>query len=150
MKKIVILENIRSAYNVGNVIRTADALWWDVWMTWYTPAPHDNPRVWKSALWAEEYVSLQSFVTTEQAINAARNVWCTMIAAEITSQAKSLTNYTAFNGENIAIVFGNEVVWVEPETLSQVDEVVFIPMQWHKESLNVWQTAAIFMWELGK
>jgi len=50
MKKIIILENIRSAYNVGNIIRTADALGWEVWLTGYTPAPADSARVGKSAL----------------------------------------------------------------------------------------------------
>jgi len=50
MRKIIILENIRSAYNVGNIIRTADALGWEVWMTGYTPAPEDSNRVGKSAL----------------------------------------------------------------------------------------------------
>jgi tRNA G18 (ribose-2'-O)-methylase SpoU len=50
MYKIAILENIRSAYNVGNIIRTADALGREVWMTGYTPTPDDTSRVGKSAL----------------------------------------------------------------------------------------------------
>lgn len=48
--KVVILENIRSAYNVGNVIRTADALGWKVWIIGYTPSPLDNPKVRKTSL----------------------------------------------------------------------------------------------------
>lgn len=149
MKKIVILENIRSAYNVGNIIRTADALGWEVWITGYTPSPEDSDRVGKSALWAQNYVSLQSFVTTEQAIVAAKKLWCHVIAAEVTADAKNLDGYT-YNISGIAIVFWNEVVGVDSATLDMVDAVVFIPMQGHKESLNVGQTAAIFMWEIGK
>lgn len=149
MKKIVILENIRSAYNVGNIIRTADALWWEVWMTGYTPTPDDNNRVGKSALWAQDHVPLQLFVTTDQAIAAVRELWCYVIAAEITADAKNLADCGS-RKESFAVVLWNEVVGVEPTTLEQVDETVFIPMKGHKESLNVGQTAAIFMWELGK
>lgn len=149
MKKIIILENIRSAYNVGNIIRTADALWWEVWMTGYTPTPDDNARVGKSALWAQDYVPLQSFVTTEQAILAAKELWCTVIAAEVTAEAKNLNGYE-HGASGIAIIFWNEVVGVDQSTLDVVDDVVFISMQGHKESLNVGQTAAIFMWEIGK
>ncbi len=45
---IVILENIRSAYNVGNIIRTADALGWQVRLTGYTPSPLDTQKVVKT------------------------------------------------------------------------------------------------------
>jgi len=150
MKKIVILENIRSAYNVGNIIRTADALWWEVWMTGYTPTPEDSNRVGKSALWAQDYVPLQSFVTTEQAIISAKKLWCHVIAAEISQWAEELQVVSSkLQDISIAVVFWNEVVGVDSTTLDLVDVIVFIPMQGHKESLNVGQTAAIFMWELG-
>jgi tRNA G18 (ribose-2'-O)-methylase SpoU len=52
-----------------------------------------------------------------------------------------------FSG-NIAIVFWNEVEWVLPQTLKLVEEVVYIPMQWVKESMNIGQSTAIFMLEL--
>ncbi len=60
-KNIVILENIRSAYNVGNVIRTADALGREVWICGYTPSPLDHPKVKKTSLGAEESVAIQQF-----------------------------------------------------------------------------------------
>lgn len=50
----------------------------------------------------------------------------------------------------MAIVFGNEVEGVLPSTLNLVDHIVQIPMQGIKESLNIGQSAAIFMRELGK
>lgn len=147
MKKIAILENIRSAYNVGNIIRTADALGWEVWLIWYTPDPSDTPRVWKSALWAQDHVPLQSFVLMSDAIQQAKDLWCCIVAAEVCDWAIDLSTYK-LDAESIAVVFWNEVVWVESETLQLVDSIVYIPMQWHKESLNVGQTAAIFMREL--
>jgi tRNA G18 (ribose-2'-O)-methylase SpoU len=50
MKNVVILENIRSAYNVGNIIRTADALGRDVRLTGYSPSPEDTQKVVKTSL----------------------------------------------------------------------------------------------------
>ena len=58
-RKIVVLENIRSAYNVWNVIRTADSLGWEVRITGYTPSPLDNPKVKKASLSAEENVGIR-------------------------------------------------------------------------------------------
>ena len=54
--KVLILENIRSAYNVGNIIRTADALGWQVRLTGYSPSPEDTQKVGKTSLGAEHNV----------------------------------------------------------------------------------------------
>ena len=147
-RKIVVLENIRSAYNVGNVIRTADSLWWEVRITWYTPSPLDNPKVKKTSLWAEENVGLRQFDYTEDVIAECKNLNIHCISAEITPDATSLSDFSKEFSWNIAIVFWNEVEWVLPQTLAAVEKVVYIPMQWVKESMNIWQSTAIFMWEL--
>ena len=143
MRKIIILENIRSAYNVGNVIRTADALGREVRLTGYSPSPLNNPKVRKTSLGAEENVQLRQFDYSENAIEEAQSLWIPIIAAEITAEASSLRDYQAKG--NIAIIFGNEVEGVLPQTLKAVDKVVFIPMQGVKESLNIGQSTAIFM-----
>lgn len=149
-RKIIVLENIRSAYNVWNSIRTADALGWEVRITGYTPSPLDNPKVKKTSLGAEESVHLRQFDYTEDALLETKAQWITVIAAEITPEATSLTDYRKTSHENLAIVFGNEVEWVLPQTLKAVDEVVYIPMHGIKESLNIGQSTAIFMRELGE
>ena len=149
-KRIVILENIRSAYNVGNIIRTADSLWWEVWIVWYTPSPVDNPKVVKTSLWAENTVWLKQFDFTIDAINEAREMWLEIIAAELTENSVSLGEYVCKSENWIAVIFGNEVDGVTPKTLKEVDWVVEIPMQWIKESMNVGQSTAIFMRELRK
>jgi len=56
MHNVVILENIRSAYNVGNVVRTADSLGRDVRIVGYTPSPLTHPKVLKTSLGAEQNV----------------------------------------------------------------------------------------------
>ncbi|AHB41449.1 tRNA/rRNA methyltransferase SpoU [candidate division SR1 bacterium RAAC1_SR1_1] len=145
---VVILENIRSAYNVGNIIRTADALGWKVWLTGYSPSPFDIPKVAKTSLGAQHHVDLKQFGFTKEAIDAAKALGLTVLAAEITPQAIPVNTYTN-SGSGIAVVFGNEVDGVLEETLKQVDDVVFIPMNGIKESLNVGQSSAIVMWQLG-
>ena len=149
-KKIVILENIRSAYNVWNVIRTADALWRQVRITWYTPSPVDNIKVCKTSLWAENTVGLQQFDFTSDAISEARKIWLQIIAAELTESSVSLADFSCNSSKWIAVIFWNEVDGVMEKTLKDVDAVVEIPMQWIKESMNIGQSTAIFMRELGK
>ena len=148
--KIIILENIRSAYNVGNMIRTADALWREVWIVWYTPSPLDNPKVVKTSLWAEKTVNLQQFDFTIDAINEAKKLWLQVVAAELTSNSISLSDFSHSSSQGIAVIFWNEVDGVMEKTLKEVDAVIQIPMQWIKESMNVGQSSAIFMRELGK
>jgi tRNA G18 (ribose-2'-O)-methylase SpoU len=148
---IVILENIRSAYNVGNIIRTADALGWQVRLTWYSPSPEDTQKVVKTSLGAENTVGLKQFGHTIEAIEFAKEQKLLVVAAEITNNSVSLDwlQKTAHPGlpdvAGVAVIFWNEVDGVLESTLKIVDQVVHIPMQGIKESLNVGQTSAIFM-----
>jgi len=70
----IILENIRSAYNVWNIIRTADALGRGVVISWYTPHPDRNSRVSKSALWADKSVDIIDFGITPESPYWPRNM----------------------------------------------------------------------------
>ncbi|MDR0607742.1 MAG: hypothetical protein LBG52_05365 [Candidatus Peribacteria bacterium] len=72
-----------------------------------------------------------------------------VIAAEITENALPLSDFQSLS-DDIAVIFGNEVEGVLTTTLESVDTVVAIPMKGMKESLNIGQSAAIFMWELRK
>jgi tRNA G18 (ribose-2'-O)-methylase SpoU len=146
---VVILENIRSAYNVGNIIRTADALGRKVRLTWYSPSPAENNKVIKTSLGAENNVDLIQFWYTTEAIAHAKSLGLKVIAAEITDNAIALDTLSK-EDRGVAVVFGNEVDWVLSQTQKEVDQVVYIPMKWIKESLNVGQSSAIFMRELQK
>jgi len=145
---VVILENIRSAYNVGNIIRTADAIGRDVRLTGYSPSPEDTQKVAKTSLGAEKHVWLKQFGHTPEAIAFAKEQWMTVIAAEITKDSLPLDTFKK-NNSDIAIIFGNEVDGVLDATIKLVDHVIHIPMKGIKESLNVGQTSAIFMWALS-
>lgn len=151
-KNIILLENIRSAYNVWNIIRTADSLWRDVWLSWYTPHPAEQPKVVKTSLGAEETVGLERFDNAQDAIEKARELNLLVLAWELDDKAIALDKISDIKNylKNKILVLWNEVDWVLNSTLSAVDEIVYIPMNWVKESMNVGQSAAIFMWELGK
>jgi len=142
---VVILENIRSAYNVGNIIRTADALGWQVRLTWYTPSPIDTQKVIKTSLGAETNVKIKQFGHTAEAIEFAREQHLLVVAAEITKDSVSLSSVQKSEYPGVAIIFWNEVDGVLDSSLKSVDQVVHIPMQGIKESLNVGQSSAIFM-----
>lgn len=148
MKNIVVLENIRSCYNVWNILRTADALGRDIILTGYTPSPFSQSKVKKTSLGAEDSIGITEFFTTSSALEFLKQKNYEIIAAEVTDSAIALSDYQQKKPPLVAVVLWNEVAWVESETLAVVDRVVKIPMVWTKESLNVWQTAAIFMWGL--
>ncbi|HKL44104.1 MAG TPA: TrmH family RNA methyltransferase [Candidatus Absconditabacterales bacterium] len=156
-KNVILLENIRSAYNVGNIIRTADALGWDVWLSGYTPHPSEQPKVVKTSLGAEETVGIKRFDSTKDAIDFARNEKFMILAGELDKKAVSLSDFQTLDSSlhsegqvKKMLVLGNEVDGVLDFTLKLVDNIVYIPMRGVKESLNVGQSAAIFMRELGK
>ena len=142
---VIILENIRSAYNVGNIIRTADSLGRQVRLTGYTPSPEDTQKVAKTSLWAEKNVGLKQFGHTPEAIEFAKATWMQVIAAEITKDAIPLNIFSKTKNSDLAVIFGNEVDGVLDSTLQLVDHIVYIPMKWIKESMNVGQSTAIFM-----
>lgn len=152
MKRIVV-ENLRSAYNVGNIIRTADALGRWVMFVWYTARP-DHKEVKKTALWAESSVPTMEFSELNEALYYMKTHGM-ILAAELTEKSISLTDIHGHiktlnkSGWDFFVIMGNEVTWVEQMTLETADLITHIPMLGLKESLNVGQAAAIIMWELS-
>ncbi len=153
MKRIVV-ENLRSAYNVGNIVRTADALWrWTIFIG-YTARP-DHKEVKKTALGAELHIPTMEFQELEAALYYM-NTHGIVIVAELTEESTSLNDiHTKISEKNKSwgdtfLIVGNEVTGVEEYTISKADIIVHIPMLGIKESLNVGQAAAIIMWELSK
>ena len=148
MKPAIALENIRSAYNVWNIIRSADALGFDVILLWYSPSPFENEKVIKTSLWAENNVNLKQFYNVKKWIEYIKENYKTFVWAELTENAVPIYELKNHIKEPVCILMWNEVEWVSLETLEQLDIVSFIPMQWIKESMNVCEAASIFMYEL--
>jgi tRNA G18 (ribose-2'-O)-methylase SpoU len=146
---IAVLENIRSAYNVGSVFRSCDAfLVQAIYITGYTARP-PHKEIRKTALGAEDTVSWKYFKTTAEAIGELRKDRYSIFAAEQAEGSVSLHEFNS-QGKEVAVIFGNEVTGVEPATLSLCDGCIEIPQLGMKHSLNIATAAGVVLWELVK
>lgn len=144
---VAVLENIRSAYNVGSVFRTADAfLLESIIITGYTAKP-PHKEIRKTALGAEESVEWQYFAATKEAIAFLKKNDYKVFAVEQATNSISLEKIQSLKVEKIAFIFGNEVSGVNEETLSYCDGCIEIPQFGMKHSLNISVAAGIVLWE---
>ena len=147
---IAVLENVRSAYNVGSVLRTADAfLLQAVYTTGYTAHP-PHRQIQKTALGADETVTSKHFADAAAAINELRTEGFTIYAIEQAEQSIALQHFAAAPDDKIAVVFGNEVTGVEQSTILLCDGCIEIPQLGMKHSLNIATAAGIVLWKLSE
>ena len=145
---IVVLENIRSAYNVGSVFRTADAfLLQSIYLCGYTAHP-PHKEIRKTALGAEETMSWKYFKKTSEAIEELRTENYKIFGIEQTVDGLMLQAAGVGPEERIAVVFGNEVSGVEQSTIELTDGCIEIPQLGMKHSLNIATAAGVVLWEL--
>ncbi len=145
---VVVLENIRSAYNVGSVFRTADAFLVEaIYIIGYSAKP-PHKEIKKTALGAEETVNWRHFSTTAEAISQLREDGYTIYAIEQAEGSRALQAITPALNEKIAVVLGNEVTGVEQSTIHLCDACVEIPQLGMKHSLNIATAAGVVLWEL--
>ncbi|MCA9354077.1 MAG: TrmH family RNA methyltransferase [Candidatus Kaiserbacteria bacterium] len=139
--KYLILENIRSAYNVGAIFRTADAAGVSkIFLIGYTPAPIDRfgrvqSEIEKTSLGASQTISWEHHKSALPVVADLQEEGVSVVAIEQTSESVSLPTFSV--PKHVAYVMGNEVEGVSKEVLDMVDQVVDIPMLGMKESLNV-------------
>lgn len=144
---IAVLENIRSAYNVGSVFRTADAfLIESIYITGYTAHP-PHKEIAKTALGAQDSVAWKYFETTKKAIENLRKDQYKVFAVEQATDSILLEDFHENNIDKIAFIFGNEVTGVDAEILSLCDGCIEIPQFGMKHSLNISVAAGIILWE---
>ncbi len=144
---IAVLENVRSAYNVGSVFRTADAFLLEaIYLCGYTAFP-PHKEIKKTALGAEESVDWKHFRLPADALAELKEKGYRIYAAE---QAESSIPLHQFDSGDVpvAIVFGNEVTGVEQATIALCDGCIEIPQLGMKHSLNVSVAAGVVLWEL--
>ena len=145
---IAVLENIRSAYNVGSVFRTADAFLLEaIYITGYTCIP-PHKEIKKTALGAEDTVDWKHFANATEAIGELRKNGFTIFAVEQAINSISLEQITLSNTEKAAFIFGNEVTGVEQSTIEQCDGCIEIPQLGMKHSLNIATAAGVVLWEV--
>ena len=180
MPLIVVLDDVRSMYNVGSVFRTADAFRVEaIYLCGITAQP-PHPEIHKTALGAEDTVAWQYFPTALDAVHALKQQGYTVYSIEQcegstplqtlqTLPAPSLqggsgisanedtneqSNYSLpagrVRGGSFALILGNEVKGVHQEVVDASDGCIEIPQYGTKHSLNVSTTAGIVIWEFAK
>lgn len=148
--KYLILENIRSAYNVGAIFRTADGAGVQkIFLIGYTPAPIDRfgrvqPEIEKTSLGANREIEWEHSDSVEKVLVTLQASGVTVVVAEQSEQSILLPDFVV--PEKVAYVVGNEVEGVSREAQKQADVVVEIPMLGTKESLNVSVATGIILY----
>ncbi len=152
----VVLDDVRSALNVGSVFRTADAFACaEVILCGFTATP-PHREIMKTALGSTESVAWRHFLETEMALKALHTEGWVLVAveqAEATIFLQNIDNQLfAKHGEDvkIALILGNEVDGVSEIAMHMADYVVEIPQFGTKHSLNIAVTAGIVVWEFAK
>lgn len=147
---IAVLENIRSAYNVGSLFRTADAfLMEEIILVGYTAVP-PSPKVAKTALGADQSVAWKHFQTSVEAICHLKSKGYLVFGVEQTDKSIPLQQLKRFVDRPAAYIFGNEVSGVEQNTLELCDHLIEIPQFGTKHSLNIAVAAGMVLWEAVK
>lgn len=158
-KIIIIAHNIRSAHNVGSLLRTCDGLGVEkVYLTGYTPYPKlsDDDRlphiaekthgqIAKVSLGAESSVRWQYQGKVTDVIEKLKDEGFTIAGLEQTASSMELHEYKA--PDKIALLLGEEVGGIEKKLLAMTDVQLEIPMQGDKESFNVTIAAALALYQ---
>lgn len=148
-KIIIVLDNIRSAFNVGSIFRTADAAKnTEIYLCGMTPTPK-NKKILKTSLGAEKSVKWEYFNNTLEAIKFLKEKNIPIYSVELTKQSKHFQKFNYFKNkeEKIALIFGHEVNGISQPVLDLSNDYIYIPMKGVKESLNVSITAGILIFE---
>ncbi len=131
----VLLDNIRSLWNVGSILRTCDAINAEiVYLTGITGYP-PRKEISKTALGAEDFINWEYHKDPVILLNKLKNKSIFILAVEQKDGAKSCFDFDI--KFPVCIVVGNEIVGVRPEIIDLADLVVQIPMFGKKKSLNV-------------
>lgn len=151
----IILDNIRSAYNVGSIFRTADAVGAKkIYLCGYTPIPDASGigteraslMIAKTALGAEKSTPWEYFKQTWRLIKKLKSEDIHIIALEQTQQSIDYRNYKP--KFPLAILVGHERNGLSSKILEYVDEVIQIPIHGQKESLNVSVAVGIALYKI--
>lgn len=138
----LVLNNVRSAYNVGSMLRTADAAGVSkVYLCGYTPTPSN-----KTALGAESTVPWEQHAQAWRLLKKLKEQQVHIVALEQYKRSKNLFGYTP--RFPLAIVVGHERQGLSSAILQYTDDILEIPMHGSKESLNVAVAAGIALYTL--
>ena len=146
----VVLDNIRSSYNVGAVFRSSDAFFVEkIYLCGICAVP-PSAEIHKSALGAEFSVDSKYLSETSEAIAKLKREGFEIISIEQAENSVSLDRIELSKEKKYALIFGNEVKGVQQEIVSASDQVWEIPQYGTKHSLNISVSTGVVLWECHK
>ena len=143
---VVVLDNIRSAHNVGSAFRSSDSFKADRVCLCGICAVPPSAEIHKSALGAENSVQWEHYDDTMDAIRELRDNGFTIVSLAQTEKSVSLDKFIPEKGKKYALVFGNEVEGVRQDVVDASDLSIEIPQFGTKHSLNVSVCVGIVLW----
>jgi len=147
---VVILDHVRSLYNVGSVFRTSDAFRVEkICLCGITACP-PNVEIHKTALGAEDVVDWKYYKDAMEAVEEFRAEGYKILAIEQAHESISLEKMVLDKTQKYVIVLGNEVKGVQQTVVDACDSCIEIPQFGTKHSLNVSVTAGIVIYECFK
>lgn len=144
---VLVLDNVRSAHNVGSAFRTSDAFKVDrIFLCGICACP-PSAEIHKSALGAEDSVPWEHFAETLEAVRRLRAEGYVIVSVEQTENAVQLQDFHPEAGKKYAFVFGNEVEGVQQAVVDASDMALEIPQYGTKHSLNVSVSVGVVLWQ---
>lgn len=135
--RAILLDNIRSAWNVGSIFRSADGFGYEhVYLCGITPTP-ESDAVTKTSLGAEETIPWSYHKDAVRLAAGLKKEGWRILGLEEGNETNDLSRAKAGEHERSVLILGSEVTGVDPDLLALCDEVYSIPMRGHKRSLNV-------------
>jgi len=149
MKIHIVLDNLRSAFNVGSIFRSSDGAGSveKIYLCGIT-SPIDNPKLEKTALGSLECIPSKYYNTTLEAIQELKERNIPIYSIELTKDSKNFQEVEYPN--EFALVFGHEKKGIHKKILKLSDKSISIPMRGKKKSLNVANVASIILYEATK
>lgn len=148
----VLLENVRSAYNVGAIFRTADGAGVrHIYLGGITPTPEEHPSIAKTALDAQVDIPWSYHPDAYELAAVLKGEGHRLIALECTQESTSIFNYRPdSDGKNPPVlIVGNEKSGVDPGLIGLSDEMLALPMVGRKSSLNVAVAFGVAVYQLS-
>ena len=143
---VLVLDNIRSAHNVGSAFRSGDSFKADkVWLCGICACP-PSAEIHKTALGAEDSLPWEWVEDTLEAVRRLKAEGYTVVAAEQTAESLMLNEFRPEPGRKYALVFGNEVSGVRQDVVDECDFCLEIPQFGTKHSLNVSVSIGVILW----
>ena len=151
MPLIVVLDDVRSMYNIGSVFRTCDAFRVEAVYRCGITAQPPHPEIHKTALGGEDSVTWRYFKTAKEAVEELHRNNTFVYAVEQCEGSTKLQELSPDQSPlKFAVVFGNEVKGVHQEVVDLCDGCLEIPQFGTKHSMNVSVTAGIVIWEFAR